>query len=55
MADINECEDHNGDCGHNCIDTTGSYYCTCDDGYKLDDDDLTCHGKTIRYIYLYST
>ena len=34
--DINECDVENGGCEHNCINTPGSYYCSCDDGYTLD-------------------
>lgn len=34
-ADVNECERHNGGCSQECINTAGSYHCTCHAGYKL--------------------
>ncbi|KAI8482345.1 hypothetical protein Bbelb_399360 [Branchiostoma belcheri] len=33
--DIDECESRNGDCDQHCINTVGSYRCSCDDGYNL--------------------
>ena len=46
-ADINECDHSNGGCQHNCINTAGSYYCTCTDpaGYTLNGDGHSCSGK----------
>ena len=47
-TDMNEC-DEVGDNGHRCqaicINTVGSYTCSCDDGYRLADDERTCEGK----------
>ena len=45
LLDIKECESHNGQCDHNCINTIGSFYCTCDSGYKLNGDKLSCDGQ----------
>ena len=42
--DINECEDDNGGCSHNCTNTEGNFECSCGDGYKLDSDGSTCAG-----------
>ena len=36
--DIDECDVSNGGCEHNCNNTDGSYYCSCDDGYSLQND-----------------
>ena len=43
----------NGNCSHNCVNTEGSYYCTCDNGYELNDDKHTCEGNVMwNCIYL---
>ena len=43
----------NGNCTHNCVNTEGSYYCTCDNGYELSDDKHTCEGNVMwKYVYL---
>ena len=41
-TDINECI--NNYCHHNCNNTEGSYYCYCDTGYELLNDNITCQG-----------
>ena len=40
------CDIDNG----NCNNTDGSYYCICDDGFELLDDEHTCNG-TILLIF----
>ena len=43
----------NGNCAHNCVNTEGTYYCTCDNGYELSDDKHTCEGNVMwKYIYV---
>ena len=45
ITDVNECMDNTDNCSQNCINTIGSYYCYCNDGYTLDSDDQhTCNG-----------
>ncbi|CAH1245435.1 SCUBE2 [Branchiostoma lanceolatum] len=34
-GDIDECSSDNGGCDHTCVNTDGSYYCTCQSGYRL--------------------
>ena len=35
--DINECSLDNGGCSHTCMNSIGSYECTCHRGYELED------------------
>ncbi len=44
--DINECEDGNHRCEHNCMNTVGSYSCFCDDSQTGGDDGFSCLGKS---------
>ncbi|KAK2173065.1 hypothetical protein NP493_905g00052 [Ridgeia piscesae] len=39
--DVDECEDDNP-CAHNCHNTEGSYYCSCNDSYTLKADKSGC-------------
>ena len=43
--DINECTEVMDDCTHRCVNTKGSYYCTCHSGYELRKDNITCSGE----------
>ena len=43
--DINECE--LGYCTQLCNNSEGSFTCSCQDGYALEDDNRTCVGKFI--------
>lgn len=47
-TDIDECADSNGYCQHNCHNTHGCYYCTCDYGYAIDTtgNGSSCVGKS---------
>ena len=36
FADIDECSKGNSGCSHGCVNTNGSYHCTCPSGYGLD-------------------
>ncbi|XP_070536040.1 fibrillin-2-like [Ptychodera flava] len=40
--DINECDEGIHKCEQNCINTPGSYNCTCADGYHLNSDQRSC-------------
>ena len=52
MTDINECNESNGGCSHNCNNTEGSFECFCRDGYILDDDGKNCSGTRVIYIHI---
>ena len=45
--DVDECERHNnGGCSHQCVNTPGSAYCSCPDGWSLSaQDPKLCLGK----------
>ena len=44
IVDKNECDTSNGGCAHSCVNTIGSYYCECNDGYELASDGKSCNG-----------
>ena len=46
-VDINECDTANGGCEHNCTNTIGSFICSCDTEYELDENGLNCSGKDL--------
>ena len=52
--DINECDTTNGRCEHSCTNTIGSFICSCDTGYQLDGNGLSCSGEGLRIDKLYS-
>lgn len=43
MEDINECEEHENICknGH-CTNTFGSFMCSCNEGFRLDESGVVC-------------
>lgn len=44
-ADIDECAEIDGLCeGGECLNTFGSFVCTCHPGYRLDQGVLKCRG-----------
>lgn len=45
ILDQNECDTANGGCSQNCMNTEGSFYCTCNSGYKLNADKRQCDGE----------
>ena len=45
--DIDECLSDNGGCEQNCHNQVGNFYCTCDSGYNLNDNNLDCEGKRV--------
>lgn len=43
--DIDECSTSNNGCSHVCLNTPGSAFCLCPDGFYLTSDWKTCQGK----------
>ena len=39
---MNECALENGGCEHHCTNNGGSFYCSCDAGYRLEPDGKRC-------------
>ena len=50
--DVDECDMGTDGCAQNCSNTNGSFVCSCDVGYVLDDDDLDCLGKVSLFKYM---
>ena len=44
ISDIDECSEGSHRCEQNCHNAVGSYACSCDTGYRLNEDGLTCTG-----------
>ena len=42
---MDECNENNSGCVQNCVNTIGSYYCSCRSGFDLNPDKKTCQGK----------
>ena len=43
-SDIDECEQGSDGCEHNCNNTVGSFFCSCNTGYVLTMDGQNCTG-----------
>ena len=41
-ADIDECAEKTSGCEQKCTDNDGSFTCSCNEGYTLKDDNITC-------------
>lgn len=45
FVDVDECSTTNGGCAQTCVNTDGSHYCTCNEGFELNADKRRCDGK----------
>ena len=50
LTDINECRIGNHTCEQKCVNTNGSYYCDCLNGYKVRRDKRTCKGNNNDHL-----
>lgn len=48
--DINECEENNAGCSQICMNTPGSVFCLCNDGFILEENSKICKGINIENI-----
>ena len=53
FPEINECIEGTQLCEHNCINTPGSYNCSCNTGYILSTNGFSCASKLMA-IYFYA-
>ena len=54
FSDVNECDDNPNYCqvGGQCVNTPGSYRCSCKEGYEVGNGGSHCIGKRI-FIYFF--
>ena len=52
FIDVDECENNLNNCSYMCINLNGSYYCVCDYGFSLQDDEETCHSRCYNSVCL---
>lgn len=48
-VDIDECAKDHGNCQHECVNTLGSYVCTCHNGYTLHENGHDCKEGGCKY------
>ena len=53
QSDINECTQGIAGCDHHCINTPGSFYCTCLNGFELFSDNRSCAGNQKLHSYFF--
>ena len=46
-TEIDECSEGLSNCNMHCVNTIGSYYCTCFIGFQLMSNNHTCEGKLV--------
>ena len=49
-TDINECSEDTDNCQQNCVNTGGSFTCSCRRGYSLNSDRRTCSSKLRKCV-----
>lgn len=51
FQEFDECKNPSHGCQHECINTLGSYECSCNNGYQLKSDGKSCEGIKDDYDY----
>ncbi len=51
VIDIDECALGIDNCAHDCMNSHGSYTCSCRTGYTLDADGFTCNGMYMQLLH----
>ena len=46
-SDIDECAENEDNCTDICINTIGGFNCSCSTGLELQQDGISCAGKTL--------
>ena len=46
ISDTDECNTTNGGCEQVCTNILGSFYCSCNNGYQLQQDGSSCNGES---------
>ena len=46
-TDVDECTEGTHQCQQVCLNTVGSYTCSCNDGFMLSTDGRSCNGKSV--------
>ena len=54
FADFGQCDADNGGCEHICSDFNGTSQCSCNTGFKLNNDMKSCIGNARKYC-IYDT
>ncbi|KAJ8911951.1 hypothetical protein NQ315_012762 [Exocentrus adspersus] len=49
ITDVDECATDHGGCQHDCINTLGSFICTCHNGYTLHENGKSCKEGGCKY------
>ena len=52
-VDVDECADGTNECDQNCHNNDGSYTCSCNAGFTLNNDELFCDGTISILYYVY--
>ena len=53
MTDVDECDMFNGGCSQRCVNSDGSYGCSCEIGFVLAPDGKICNGTPSSWLRLW--